>query len=221
VSQLQALIGTLRARLRWRLARHPGIARTLAVALALVAGLGVRGAHESARRAEAAWGRGVEVLVATRPIAPGEPLAAAVEIRRAPRPVVPATAIARVEPDAVARHHLAAGEVVVGSDVATGGALGVAPAGWRGVAIATAPSARPDLLVGDLVGVVAGSSAVTDGVVIAVDEARVVVAVPAEMAAPVAGAALAGDATVVLAAVPGQRKPAATAISTTVPSTTR
>ncbi len=186
------------ARLRWHAARRPWIARLLVAGFALVAAAGVVRAQQRADAARDAWGEPIHVVVATSDIAPGEPLAGAVESRPRPQPLVPPAALHETPEGAVARQRIGAGEIVVAVDVAApGGPAALIPDGSRAVAIAVARSARPPVAVGDGVAVVAGAAELSGGVVIGVDDDQVVVAVPAERSAEVAGAAATGEATIV------------------------
>jgi len=103
------------------------------------------------------------VWVTDAAVAPGEPFAAnAVEY---PVAMVPADAVAAA-PSGEAAHPLAAGEVVVASDVA--GERGLLPAGW--LAFAVPADGSPALAPGDT-GAVCGSGQLwCEGLVVAVTE---------------------------------------------------
>src|SRR5690606_18358409 len=107
---------TLVARTRWHLARRRWISWVVVAGLAAASASGVVAAQQRAARARAAWGSPVTVLVATRAIPPGGPRAAAVQARPYPEPLAPTGALGAAPPGAVARQHIAAGEVVVQAD---------------------------------------------------------------------------------------------------------
>ena len=182
-------------RIRSLLARRPWIywsfVAVLAAAGAAVVG-GAMGAVD-ARRAE--WGTTRTVWVARHALAPGDAIDA--EPRSYPLAMVPRTAVMTVDAGAVARHPLAAGEVIVGSDLGAQGAVALIPAGWLAVPVANAPVVyRP----GDEVSLLADGAVLSSGVVVDVDESAVMVAVPAPDAPGVGAAALAGTLVIALAA---------------------
>lgn len=183
--------------MRWHMARRPWIGRLVVAALALVAGSGVLRAEQRAESARAAWGDTVDVLVADVDIGPGDPLQGAVSTRSRPQPLVPPTALRDAPPGAVARQRIAAGELLVATDVAPApGAAALVPDGWLAVAIVLDRSSRPPVETGDGVTVVAGSATIGEGVVVALDDDRVVVAMPADSAPEAAAAASSGDANI-------------------------
>lgn len=186
------------ARVRHLLARRPWL-YWLAVA-ALATGVGAIAAHAVAgvEDARQAWGATTDVMVAISDIAPGEPVADHVETHPRPGPMVPAAAVADIEPGAVARQHISAGEIVVAPDLAAGGApQSLIPRGWRGVAVAeVVPSGAS---VGDAVAAVSGGLELApEGIVVAQTVDAVVVAVPEDAAAQVAHAAASGELSLLL-----------------------
>ncbi len=186
------------ARARHLLARRPWIYWAVVAAFAATAAWSVLAALDGVDGARRAWGEGRTVLVAADDIAPGDAIADHVEAATRPAPVVPDAALRELPDDAVARQHVAAGEVLVGPDVAPrAGPQALIPPGWLGVAVAEAvPSgARP----GDRVRAVSSGVVVaTDGLVVDAGEAALVVAVPAGDAAAVAAGSTAGDLTLLL-----------------------
>lgn len=186
------------ALVRHRLARSPWIYWAVIAALAILAGAAVSSATSGVDAARRSWGEIRSVYVASADVAPGDQLAGRVERRELPAPAVPAQAVAEVDPAAVARQHVAAGEVIVRVDVAAAGSpQALIPAGWLAVAIAEpVPSGAT---TGDLVQVASGGVVLSDeGVVVATSAGTVVVAVPAGDAAQVGQAASTGDVSLLL-----------------------
>jgi hypothetical protein len=120
------------------------------------------------------------VWVATSAAAPGEPLV--VEARDYPLAVVPAGALERAPVGAVARQHVAAGEVIVSADADPLGTAGLIPAGWVAVPV---PQRGSSLVAGDAVATFANGQRLGDGVVVGRDDEQVLVAVPIDVAAAV------------------------------------
>jgi Flp pilus assembly protein CpaB len=176
------------------LAKRPWLYWVGVGGLALLAGAIVSQAASGIDDAKAAWGEPRPVLVAVVDVEPGASLGgAATERREIPAPLVPPGAATEVEPGAVARQNVGAGEVVMAHDVgATGGPQALIPDGWLAVAVAEpVPSGAR---VGDDVTVASGGIAVADdGIVVGVDAESVLVAVPAGVAPQVAHAASTGD----------------------------
>lgn len=186
------------ARVRHVLARHPWLywatVLVLAVGVALVATTAVAGVED----ARLAWGSTQPVVVATVDLAPGDALAGQTNVRPHPVPIVPAGALIEVAPDAVARQHVSAGEVLVDVDVTAGRLpLALIPLGWRGVPVAE--GVPTGAAVGDRVAAASGGALLAeDGVVVARVEQAVVVAVPESQAPAVAMAASVGELTLLL-----------------------
>jgi hypothetical protein len=176
---------------RRALARHRWPRRLLVVAAAVAVAATTFGRLERIDAARAEWGEGVDVLVATDEIAPGDPLR--FEVRSLPAAMVPAGSIdaGRAGDPLVARQRVTVGEVVVDADVTVDGPLGLVPGGWLAVPIVESPSsgAAP----GERVQVT------SEGVVIAVEAVVVghegdatLIAVPADVAPLLPVAATAG-----------------------------
>jgi hypothetical protein len=189
---------SLPARLRLTLARSPWLYWAIVATLAGAAGLLVMRAVGGIEAQRAGWGRAREVLVAQRDVAPGDPLAGVVASRPLPAPMIPPEAVTAVDEAAVARQRIAAGEVVVGHDVAAAGApQSLIPVGWLAVAVAEPVASGAQ--VGDAVAVAtAGVVLAAEGLVVGIVGAALIVAVPAAEAAQVAHAASAGDVSVLL-----------------------
>ena len=186
------------ARLRYVLARRPWLYWAAVAVLAAAIALVVASAVASVDDARRAWGATRTVVVATADLAPGTALAGHTEARPHPSPMVPARAVTAIAPDAVARQHVAAGEVLVDLDIAAGHLpFALIPSGWHGVPVAEpVPSGAA---VGDRVAAVsAGAMLAPEGVVVARGDGTLVVAVPADEAPAVAAAAAAGDLTLLL-----------------------
>ena len=185
-------------RVSQRLARSPWMYWLLVAAVAVLAAALVARAMAGVDAARDTWGEARAVFVATADIAPGERIAGSARQRDLPRPVVPPSAVGELEPAAVARQSIRAGEVIVRHDVAAaGGPQALIPQGWIAVPVAeSVPSgARP----GDRVRVAAaGAELAPDGVVVGTAPGIVLVAVAADRAAPLAQASASGDAVVML-----------------------
>lgn len=150
-------------RLRLLLARRPWL-YWLAVAMcAAVVWLAMSSAAASVQHERASWGTTRQVWVTNAAFAPGEPIAAsAVEY---PLAMVPPDAV-DAAPTGEAAHSLAAGEVVVASDVA--GERGLLPAGW--LVFAVPADGSPALVTGDTAAVFGSGQRWCDGLVLAVGE---------------------------------------------------
>jgi hypothetical protein len=184
----------LLAHIRSFLARHRAVHWALVATVALAAGATVASRSAALERERRAWGASAVVWVATDDVIAGQ----AVIARRieAPLTLVPATSVRADPTGTAARRDIAAGEVLITS--AVGGDDDQVPPGWRGVAI-PADETTLAVRVGDRVDVVAaGAVLATDGVVIEVLTANVVVAVDADAAPAVASAALDRFAVLVL-----------------------
>ncbi len=112
------MIAVVGARTRQLLARSPWILWAVIAALALAAAALAMSAMQRIDDARAAWGDSRAVVVAATDIAPGTGLAGTTRVEHLPGPLVPPAAIGIVDPDAVARQAISAGEVVVAHDVA-------------------------------------------------------------------------------------------------------
>lgn len=137
----RAVLGR-RPRRRWRtsLRRQPLAFWALAAAAALLAWWGTHQALDVAAGRAAAHGGLVEVVVAERDVAPGEPVDDAVRLAAVPATLVPADALSAVPSGSVARERLLAGEAVASSRLAPQGSVGLAAElgpGERAVAVPT------------------------------------------------------------------------------------
>jgi hypothetical protein len=185
------------ARARHELARRPWIHWCLVAGLSTAAATSVASALAGVDRARESWGATANVLVATHPVPPGTPLAGVVERRSVPVAVVPDGAVAMVDlvdragGGAVARQHLAAGEIVTAADVApASGPAALAPFGTRVVTVVV--QVPTPAAVGDRVAIAAdGVELVADAVVVGRLDGAILVAVRTDRAATVAAAAMA------------------------------
>jgi hypothetical protein len=187
------------ARVRSFIARHRAIYWTAVAAMAVTVALVLVAQSRQVATARDRWGTSVGVWVVVADTPPGTPIA--VDRQLVPEAVVPAHALVGEWPaDAVAHHHLSAGEIVVGTDVGTGRLPLLAPT-WRAVAIA-ADETTVAVMIGDRVDIVAGGAIVAQaGLVVDVQPAAAIVGVPAADAAALAMASL--DHTAVLVLRPG------------------
>lgn len=174
--------------------RHPRTMWGVAVVLALAAAAAVIVRQQGIETARRSWGQSTTVYVAARTTPAGQPVQ--VHTRSYPLAVVPPAAVTRWPAQAVARHTVQAGEVIVDTDLVGAGVAERIPAGWQAVTVVTA--ARFVGAVGDPVSLYADGVAVSDGIVVQVDAAEVTVAVPADRAGPVSSAALAAVVVVAL-----------------------
>lgn len=145
--------------------------------------------------AREAWGDTVPVLVARRPLAPGDPLAGNVDEVRWPAALVPSGRAAGVPAGAVARRRVSAGFPLAGADVAARPApLGLVPDGWLAAPLVESPRSGAD--VGDRVRVVADGVAVApEALVVGFVGDATLVATPADAAPLVALADASGQVT--------------------------
>ncbi len=181
------------ARARHVLARRPWLYWSAVVALATGAGLVAAHAAAAVDDARRQWGATREVLVATAELAPGDALAGRVEVRSRPGPMIPSGAVTTVGPEAHARQHVEAGEILVGPDVAAAGSpQDMIPAGWAAVAVAEAVPSGAE--VGDAVSAASGGVVLAEhGLVVGRRGEVVLVAVPAAEAPQVAAASDSGE----------------------------
>jgi hypothetical protein len=173
---------------------------------------------QEAAAAQARWGATRPVLVTTRPVAGGQPLAGVVRVERRPRAVVPPQALDVVAPDARAAAAIGPGEVITAVRVA-GRTAGAGASTWgapRGRRVVALPAAHAPLAVavGDRVDVwatfdpalapqgVEPTALVAAGALVVATHGDVVtVAVDPADTRPVAHAAAVGSVTLV--GVPG------------------
>jgi hypothetical protein len=189
---------SIAARLRLGLARSPWLYWAIVAVLAGSAGLLVLRAASGVDAARESWGETREVVVASQTIEPGAPLDGSVSRRDLPSPVVPVDAVVELDPAAVARQRIAAGEIVVVHDVSPDAApQSLIPEGWLAVAVSEPVASGAS--VGDTVSVATGGIVVAaDGLVVGVIGEALLVAVPADEAAQVAQAASTGDVAVLI-----------------------
>jgi len=199
------------------LRRRPRLWWLVAALAAAGAGALVVGAVDRAEAARRAWGEAVPVVVVQRARAAGETLASGdVAVEDRPAAVVPDGALRELEPGAVLRADVIAGEVLVAERLAgagTSGPVARMPAGTRAVAVPAEPGMVPPVQPGDHVDVLAvtaldasgtgarGQVLVARALVVAADERTVTVAVP-ERDAPRVASALAVGAVVLALAGP-------------------
>jgi len=186
------------ARVRHLLARRPWLYWLAVSSVAIACGLVAARAVAAVEDERQAWGSPRTVVVAAHDLAPGDALDGATLERAVPLPMVPPDALAAPPAGAVARQRVAAGEMLVGHDIAaTAGPQALIPPGWQAVAVAE-PVAT-GAAVGDRV-VAAGGGIVLapSGVVVAVLAEGVLVAVPSADAPAVAQAATTGELTLLL-----------------------
>ena len=182
-------------RMRMVLARRPWLYWLMVAAIATGIAVTVASAMGDVRRQRQAWGQATTVYVATRDVAVGEALAGGVVARDVPTAVVPPSAITTMPSDATATQHVAAGEIVVATDIVeASGPLALVPRGWLAIDIPRTDdvpdTSRPLFAVGDSAVVLADGSIVAEhGIVIDVVPGALAVAVPRDVAARVAQAA--------------------------------
>jgi pilus assembly protein CpaB len=198
------------------LRRRPRHRQVLVIVLALLAGFATMGVVQRAEDAAAAWGTSVPVLVATRDLAPGEPLdATSSHIEPRPGPLVPDDALHARQDDVRVAEAIYAGDIVRAARLAPAGLSAVAarlPAGTRAMAVPVEPGLVPTLTVGDRVDVLVALAPEAAGggppgfvlaaaaPVVDVDDAAVTIAVPADAAPRLAVAFGAGAVTLALTA---------------------
>lgn len=183
-------------RVRVELARRPWLFWTVVAAAAIAVAASALSLVEQVERRRDAWGTTTRVLVTTGDAEPGDPLGAVAAWSELPLAVVPPDALLErtgdsrdgSRLDATVRQRLGPGEVVTAHDVAPGtGPQALVPAGWLAVPLAEAVDSTA--VVGDEVVVAGGGAVLSDeGVVVHHGDGVVLVAVPADAAAAVAGA---------------------------------
>ena len=175
--------------LRRVLARRPWIYWTIVTAVAAAGAIATASVLGGVDDERARWGTSAIVLVATRDVAAGEPLADLVAEHRYPTAMIPAGAVKSLEAGAGAKHALAAGEIVVEVDVAaTTAPRSLIPSGWLAVAIAEGVASGAT--IGDHVVVASeGIRLAADALVVGHLDGVTIVAVPDDHAPAVAAAA--------------------------------
>jgi Flp pilus assembly protein CpaB len=207
-----------------RARRSPVLWWSAAAAVAALAAARVAALDDEAAARREAWGEGVEVLVAVRPLAVGDVLGAGdVAVEAWPRAVVPDGALDASAPVAgrTAVSPIVEGEALVDARLAPAGLSPVAariPPGHRAVAVPITAGGfateAPPVEVGDRVDVLATfdvlesdappTAPVARGaLVVEVADTRVTIAVEADDAAPVAFALARGTVTLALVGAPG------------------
>lgn len=151
----------LTARIR-RALHRPLVRRSIVGLVGLGTAAAVALALQATNDARARWGETRPVAVASRALAPGDPLdPTAAEVRRLPATAVAEDALADPPTGATVRHPIAAGEPLVAERLAPTGVSGTAaliPDGHRAVGVPAGQLAAPPLTAGDLVDVVILSS---------------------------------------------------------------
>jgi hypothetical protein len=175
-------------RLRRALARRPWIRWLVVAGCAAAAAVGTMRLDASVTAERDSWGRTRSVVVATRTVRPGEPLAGATTDRRLPVAALPAEAVDEVVGSAVARRRLSTGEVVTTHDVASDrGPLAFTPPGH--VAVPVVESVASGAELGDAVVITADGVILASGTLAGSDDGVTVVAVPADDGPAVAASA--------------------------------
>lgn len=196
------------------LRRHPRLWWACVGLLAVTAGSVVASAFGSAEEARSSWGTTRQVVVLVRDLPAGHRLAASdVRLEERPAAVVPEGALREVPVDGTLASLAVSGEVLVEDRLAPAGLSSLAsslPAGTRAVAVPVEPGSAPPVEVGDAVDllVTVAPEVAGDGPpgfvlartapVVAVDDAAVTVAVPADVAPKVAVALSTGAVTLAL-----------------------
>ncbi len=146
------------------------------------------------------WGSTRRVLVTERDISPGEPLV--VTARDLPAALVPGAALAPADAGAaIARQHIAAGEIVTLVDVGHAdrpGPLALVPDGWLAVPLVESPVSGA--AIGDRVQLAGDGMVIAEAaIVVGYHDDVTLVAVPADLAPMIPAAAEAGGITLLLA----------------------
>jgi Flp pilus assembly protein CpaB len=189
-------------RLRVLLATRPLAYWSLTLVVATATGLVIARTARAADTARHAWGDMASVVVASRPLAAGDPVDASdAVVRLVPMALVPDGALTELPPGTPAAAPIGRGEILTAARVGRGGRSPTAallPDGTRGVAVPLPAAALP-LAVGDTVDVVTADRVVAGALVILVGDSRAVVAVTPGDATIVARAVDDGQAAIVLA----------------------
>lgn len=182
-------------RVRVELAHRPLLRHGLVAAMAVIAGWTALSWSSKVERERASWGETAIVLVAAAELAPGDAIATGARPTEVPLAVVPPAAIELVDAlgsadGGIARRPVPAGAFLTTFDVAMHGHP-ESRFGPGEVAVAVSERVRSGARVGDRVMVVSdGFVLVPAATVISVHDERVVVAVPEDLAAGVAAAAI-------------------------------
>lgn len=186
----------LLAWVRLTIARHPWIYWMTIAALASLAGLSAQRAIAGVDAQRRSWGQQQSVWMTTVAIEAGQVIAA--ERNEVPAAVVPLDAAVDVRSGTIARQHIGAGEMVTRSDISASGPAGLIPSDWAAFAV---PASVEHFTTGDHVNAYTADEFLTAGLVIAVGESELMVAIPVA-SGPALAAALLADA-VTLALTPG------------------
>ena len=182
---------------RLMVARHPWIYWSAVAIVAAGVGLGTARSLARVDAARRSWGEQQTVWVASAAIEPGQSIAA--DRRSVPRAMVPVSASGAAPNSAVARQHIAAGEIITLADIAASGPAGLVPDGWVAFVV---PSPGGHFAVGDHLRVYSGDQLVAAGLVVDSGESDVMVAVPEAAAPALATAVLASSVTIGLSPGP-------------------
>jgi hypothetical protein len=185
------------ARVRLVVARHPWIYWIAVVALAGMVTIGVVDAMAKVDAARRSWGTQQAVWTATAAIKPGAVITA--EHSEVPTAVVPNDAVDASPVGAVAKQHIAVGEIVTSADVTRAGPAGLIPEGWVAFAV---PESVDHFAAGDHVNVYTTDRLISDGVVVEAGDSDVMVAIAADAAPAMATALQSGAVTVALTSAP-------------------
>jgi hypothetical protein len=179
----EVVVQMFMARVRVVLVRHPLLYWALVAAPLSMVAVSVESARSSAIDARDAWGATRQVWVSTSPRDIGEVVRA--ERRTVPEAMVPDDAVELDPNGRVARRPATRGEVITDRDVAPSPLALSVPPGH--VALPIGQSPMPDAEVGDGATLVLPDGSV-DGVVVAIDDEAVTVAVAMDEVPRVAAA---------------------------------
>ena len=174
--------------IRLMIARHPWTYWLVVIMLAGAAGLSAARAMARVDSARRSWGQQQSVWTAAAAIEPGEPITA--ERVEVPRAVVPPSAVIEAPRGVIARQRLGVGEIITESDVSASGTAALVPDGWVAFVV---PASVEHFAVDDHVNVYSVDHLVATGLLVAVGESELMVAIPA-VSAPTLSAALLADA---------------------------
>jgi hypothetical protein len=170
------------------LARRPWIYWTIVAAVAAGAAIATASVLGGVDDERARWGETAVVVVTTRDVTAGEPLAGLITEHRYPIAMIPPGAVSSLEAGVAARHRLGAGEIVVDVDVAaTTAPRSLTPHGW--LAVAVIEGVASGAIVGDHVVVASeGVRLADDALIVGHRDGVTIVAVPDDEAPMVAAA---------------------------------
>jgi Flp pilus assembly protein CpaB len=185
-------------------ARHRSVVRACLVVGVAAVGLALWSAAASVDAERQRWGDTTTVLVALRPLSPGETVTTAdVRLDQWPVALAPQDAAPSLDEIAQVRQRVGLGEVLTTHDLSPRvGPSGLLPKGARGVVIPLGDDLRAALAVGDAVEVVVAGSAVGSGPVIAIGLTTALVGLPPAAAAGAADGVLLGTVTIMLVGDP-------------------